>query len=263
MHSTRIAIFVATSWELTAVRSAFFSGTKQHIDGQIVYIHTVDRREYWLIPTGMGLQNARQVAVRMLRGRSFHLMVSTGFACALTDARIGGLLVGQEVLYMSGREQVCSKAIEVPGAERDALLAIATRQVPSVPVGRFVSTDRIVARASEKTHFATCTQAIGLDMESWALAEEAQRAGVPFVIVRSVSDGVDEDLPLDFNLFLRPAGWLQGLKTVLFRPSCLLGIDRLRRQSAIAARTLTEFFQRYQESVGKESDMSICQSSLS
>ena len=211
----------------------------------------------------MGLQNARQVALRMLRGRSFHLVVSTGFACALKEATIGGLLVGLEALYMSGREQVCSQAIEVPGAERDALMAVTTRLVPSVRVGRFVSTDQIVARASEKARFATCTQAIGLDMESWALAEEAQRAGIPFVIVRSVSDGADEDLPLDFNLFLRPSGWLQGLKTVLFAPSCLLGIDRLRRQSAVAGKTLTEFYLRYQESVGKELDMPICQSSLS
>lgn len=211
----------------------------------------------------MGLQNARQAAVRMLRGRSFHLMVSTGFACALKDASIGGLLVGQEALYMSGREHVCSAAIEVPGAERDALMAVIARLVPPVPVGRFVSTDQIIARASEKARFATCTQAIGLDMESWALAEEAQRAGVPFVIVRSVSDGVDEDLPLDFNLFLRPAGWFTGLKTVLCTPSCLLGINRLRRQSAVAGRALTEFFQRYRESVGKESDMTISQSKLS
>jgi len=211
----------------------------------------------------MGLQNARQVALRMLRGRSFHLVVSTGFACALKEATIGGLLVGREALYMSGREQVCSQAIEVPGAERDALMAVIPRLVPSALIGRFVSTDQIVARASEKARFATRTQAIGLDMESWALAEEAQRAGIPFVIVRSVSDGADEDLPLDFNLFLRPSGWLQGLKTVLFAPSCLLGIDRLRRQSAVAGKTLTEFYLRYQESVGKELDMPICQSSLS
>ena len=211
----------------------------------------------------MGLHNARQSAVRMLRGRAFHLVVSTGFACALKDARIGGLLVGSEALYMSGREQVCSQAIEVPGTERDALMAVITRLIPSVPIGQFVSTDRIVSRASEKAQFATRTQAIGLDMESWALAEEAQRAGVPFLVVRSVSDGVDEDLPLDFNLFLRPSGWVQGLKAVLFTPSCLLAIERLRRQSALAAKSLTAFFQRYQELVGKESDMTTCQSSLS
>lgn len=208
----------------------------------------------------MGLQNARQSAVRMLRGRSFHLMVSTGFACALKEARIGGLMVGQEALYMSGGEQACSDVIEVPGDERDIMMAMITRMEPSAQVGRFVSTDQIVGRASEKARFATCTQAIGLDMESWALAEEAQQAGVPFVIVRSVSDGIDENLPLDFNLFLRPAGWFKGLKTILLTPSCLLGIDRLRRQSAVAGKTLTEFFRRYAEFVGKESEMTTNQS---
>jgi adenosylhomocysteine nucleosidase len=112
-------------------------------------------------------------------------------------------------------------------------------------VGRFVSTDRIVGSASEKRRFARATDAIGLDMESAALAVEAQRAQVPFVIVRTVSDLLDEDLPLDFNLFLRPTGWLQGVAAVVGNPSSVAGLCRLRRQSQAAAKNLTVFFRRY------------------
>ena len=117
--------------------------------------------------------------------------------------------------------------------------------VPPERVGRFVSTDRIIGRASEKVEFAQRAQAIGLDMESWALAGEAQRAHVPFVIIRAVSDLVDEDLPLDFNLFLKPAGWLKGLTTIMAAPSCLLGLGRLRRQSKAAGEALRDCFYRY------------------
>ncbi len=252
MPSKRIAIFVATSWELDAVRSAFHPFKKQCIEEQTVYIHAVGSREYWLVQTGMGLQNAHQSAVRMLHDRSFSLMVSAGFACALREARIGGLLIGQEAIYMSGREEACSRAIDVPGDERDAMMAFIASVESSAPVGRFVSTDQIIGRASEKGRFAACTQAIGLDMESWALAEEAHRARVPFVIIRSVSDLVDEDLPLDFNLFLRPTGWLKGIGSILAAPSCLLGVGRLRRQSLVAAEALTAFFRRYAAAMATE-----------
>ncbi len=208
-------------------------------------MHAVGNKEYWLIQTGMGLQNAHRSALQILHGRSFSLMVSTGFACALRESRIGGLLVGQEAVYMGGHGATCSKAIDVPGDARDAMMASITAMEPSAQVGRFVSTDQVVGRASEKARFATDTHAIGLDMESWALAEEAHRARVPFVIIRSVSDLVDEDLPLDFNLFLRPTGWLKGIGTVLAAPTCLLGLGRLRRQSLVAAEALTAIFRSY------------------
>ena len=64
-------------------------------------------------------------------------------------------------------------------------------------------------------------------------------------IVRTVSDLVDEDLPLDFNLFLRPTGWIKGMQSLIGRPSCVVGLNRLRKQSRVAADRLTEWFQRY------------------
>lgn len=209
-------------------------------------------REYWLIQTGVGLERARQCARRVLTTESIGLVVSTGFACALGAAHIGELLVGRDVGYMSGQDGPCSRLIDIPGAEREAVLAFLNGVVPAERIGRFVSTDRIIGRAAEKAEMAQRAQAIGLDMESWALAGEAQRAQVPFVIIRSVSDLADEDLPLDFNLFLKPTDWLKGLRTILAAPSCLLGLGRLRRQSRSAGKTLTDFFRQYIAWVGTE-----------
>ncbi|HXV69045.1 MAG TPA: hypothetical protein VD738_08985 [Nitrospira sp.] len=241
----RIAIFAATSWELDAVRAALATGVEQRVDDARVWVCTVGPREYWLARTGMGLEKAGRVAARVLTHQPFSLAVSTGFACALIAAEIGTLLVGCEVVSDDGVGTEPSRTIDVPGVERDAVLTLAAESTPPAHVGRFVSVARIVGRASEKQRFARATGAIGLDMESAALAVEAQRAHVPFVVVRAVSDRVDEDLPLDFNLFLRPTEWLRGIATVLAAPSSLLGLGRLRRQSGVAAKSLTTFFQRY------------------
>jgi adenosylhomocysteine nucleosidase len=200
----------------------------------------------------VGLEKASQAASRLLHHRPFNLAVSTGFACALIQAEIGALLVGRDVVLVGVHGSEPSRAVDVPGVERDAVLALADGAVPSGHVGRFVSADRIIGSALEKGRCACATGAIGLDMESAALAIEAQRAQVPFVIVRAVSDLLDEDLPLDFNLFLRPTGWLKGIAAVLGAPSSLLGLGRLRRQSLAAAKNLTAFFQRYATAMATE-----------
>jgi adenosylhomocysteine nucleosidase len=228
-----------------AVRSAFPAGIKRHIAGHIIEMYSIDHREYWLIQTGVGLARAQDCAARVFTAQSFNLAVSTGFACALVAAHIGDLLVSRQVMYLNGVGAQLSDKLEVSGPEREVVLALAEGLVPPEHSGTFVSTDHIVGRASDKAWFAKNTQAIGLDMESFALAKEANRAHVPFVIIRSVSDLGDEDLPLDFNLFLRPTGWLQGIGRVLINPLCLLGLGRLRRQSRIAGEALTAFFRSY------------------
>jgi len=250
--SKRIAIFAATPWEMDAVQSAFPPGVERRIGGLPVIVCDVDDREYWLAQTGVGSEKAKRSAVQLLDKESFSLMVSTGFACALIAADIGALLIGREVVHGGKHSDELSEVLDVPGDERDSIVTFVRTLVPSEHIGRFVSTDRVIGRAREKRRFAQRTQAIGLDMESSALAVEAQRAGVPFVIIRSVSDLLDEDLPLDFNLFLRPTGWLKGIGTVLTTPSCLLGLGRLRRQSLVAAEALTAFFRRYAAATATE-----------
>ena len=92
---------------------------------------------------------------------------------------------------------------------------------------------------------AKMTGATGLDMESAALAEAAAERKVPFAIVRSVSDLVDENLPMDLNLFMTPVDWLKGLAACVAVPSCLGGLLRLRAQMRTASDRMSRFFERF------------------
>jgi adenosylhomocysteine nucleosidase len=180
---------------------------------------------------------------------AFDLAVSTGFACALVPAEIGALLVGSEVVSMQAE---ASDPVQVPGSERDAFLAYVGEREPAARYGRFVSVDRIVGQASDKRRYARATAAMGLDMESGALAREARQHAVPFVIARTVSDLLDEDLPLDFNLFLTPSHWLRGIVVFLANARrSVRGVMRLRRQSIQAAARLTGFFRAYIDAAGQ------------
>lgn len=233
--------------------SAFSPRIERPISGLPVFVHTRGDREYWLVQTGVGLENAGRSAAQLLDHQSFSLMVSTGFACALIAADIGALLLGREVVQRGQHNDEPSEALDVPGDERDLTVTFVESLVRPEHIGRFVSTERVIGSAREKQEVVLSTQAIGLDMESSALAAQARRARVPFVIIRSVSDLLDEDLPLDFNLFLRPTGWLKGIGAVLAAPSsCLRGLSRLRRQSLIAAKALTAFFRSYAAAMADE-----------
>ncbi|MEE8241656.1 MAG: hypothetical protein V3R16_10335, partial [Nitrospirales bacterium] len=72
-----------------------------------------------------------------------------------------------------------------------------------------------------------------------------QERHVPFVVVRAVSDLLEEDLPMDFNQFLTPAGWLPGAAACLRHPSSLVGLGRLRAQCTTAATRMTSFFREF------------------
>lgn len=182
------------------------------------------------------------------------LVISTGFACALVPAQVGDLIVGTAVSSVHGEGTWTMKNDRVlcDVAVRGDLLIVAQHAGLVARVGTVVSSETVVWQAEEKRRLQHVTEATGLDMESAAVATAAQERGVPMAIVRTVSDLVDEDLPLDFNLFLRPTGWVKGMQALIGHPSSLAGLNRLRMQSRVAADRLTEWFQCYAET-GSES----------
>lgn len=223
------------------MRAAFPGGQCDTALGRSRYRVQTGFGEYSVVQTGVGPQKACEAARAVLAQQPFALAISSGYACALRPARVGDILIGTRVAAVSADTSASLDYVEVEGPERDGWRTALGVNVKSdsASEGDFISLDRIVYRASEKMALAQRTHATGLDMESAALAGEAKSAGVPFLIVRAVSDLAQEELPLDFNLFLRPTGWAKGVWALLAHPSSLLGLVRLQRQSALAAESLT------------------------
>jgi len=193
-----------------------------------------------LMQTGMGPQKAHQIATRLLQDDKWDLVVSTGFAGALQDLPIGTLVIGDEWLddpleVSAGKPAVCdSKWV--------ARLVEVSRASLPFSVGRFVSVSCVLTQSEQKQKMASLTGATAVDMESGSIARVAKEFGVPFVIIRTISDGWREDLPLDFNNFQTLAGWLKGLCQCLISPKAWKGLFRLYRQSRVAGAQLTKFF---------------------
>lgn len=242
-----IAIFAATRWELQAVRRALAADGVAAIAGVRYHIGQQKDRIYWLIQTGVGPAAAGSVARKVLKSQPMSLVMSTGFACALIPAQVGDLIVGTAVssVHSEGAWTMGADSVLCDEAVCAGALSVARDAGLVARVGTIVSSETVVWQAEEKRRLRRATEATGLDMESAALAAAAQEYGLPMAIVRTVSDLADEDLPLDFNLFLRPTGWAKGMQTVISSPSSVAGLNRLRKQSRVAADRLTEWFQCY------------------
>jgi adenosylhomocysteine nucleosidase len=248
-----IAIFAATRWELQAVRRGLSTDRDATIAGVRCHIGQQGDRTYWLIQTGVGPTAARSVAGRVLNAQPMSLVISTGFACALVPAQVGDLIIGTSVSSVQANEtwKVGDDSVLCDAVARPGLLTVAREAGLVARIGTIVSSETVIWQAEEKHRLQRLTDAAGLDMESAALAGVAQERGLPMVIVRTVSDLADEDLPLDFNLFLRPTGWVKGMQALIVHPSSLVRLNRLRKQSRVAADRLTEWFQCYAKTDGE------------
>ncbi|NOX44894.1 MAG: hypothetical protein GXO72_04050 [Caldiserica bacterium] len=132
------------------------------------------------VRTGIG-PRARERLARALERFDPEGAVILGF-CGATHARLtpGSLILASSIRH--GAEE-----IEVPGE----LVAAAGKRLPAAEIGPIYTTEGI-ADPPEKVRLSLF--ALGVDMESFHLAQELRTRRVPFLILRCVLDTLWEDL---------------------------------------------------------------------
>ena len=72
-------------------------------------------------------------------------------------------------------------------------------------MGRIASGDKFVAEKDVKDAIIAATGGLCTEMEGAAIAQTAYRNGVPFVILRAISDKADDSAHMDYPTFERRA----------------------------------------------------------
>ena len=201
-----------------------------------------------VLQAGIGAEKARKSTQQLFAKASWDVVISTGFAGDLESDSIGSVLIGHEVFFgQDPTSHLCSTPQSIrchPDWVKTAL-SVSCMGAKSLRTGRFVSVDRVLTRSVDKQQLRASTGAVGVDMESATIGEIAQKYGIPFLIIRTISDGLSEDLPVDFNLFLKPSGWLAGVMHIMLTPSSWKGFLNLYRHSKQASLQLTQFFEEF------------------
>jgi adenosylhomocysteine nucleosidase len=112
-------------------------------------------------------------------------VVSFGLCGALDPSlTVGDLVIGEAV------------ADDADSYDADAeWIARIAALLPEAKLGRFARAERPVATAADKAELRQRTGAIAVDLESFPVAKLAQWFGVPFAVIRAVSDSADRTLP--------------------------------------------------------------------
>ena len=112
-------------------------------------------------------------------------VVSFGLCGALDPAlKVGDLVIGEAVA-----DDADSYDADAEWVARIAAL------LPEARVGRYARAEQPVATAADKAELRRRTGAIAVDLESFPIAKLARQFGVPFAVIRAVSDSAERTLP--------------------------------------------------------------------
>ncbi len=186
-----------------------------------------------LAVSGMGEDNACGTVKKMLSlypdARAY---VSVGLSAALLPELAPGDIVAATAIIetSSGSIYPCDPSLI------KSLSRIKRR------AGKFVSVSKTIITSAEKKKLAEATGAVALDMESGGAGRACTEAGIPFISIRAISDTLDEDLPVDFNLFMND-GKIRLMRLIFYllaHPARITALIQLGRNSRRACERLGE-----------------------
>lgn len=191
--------------ELRKAGSRFFSGKLEGLDVVVVQC-------------GVGKVNAAMCTQVLCDLFEVTHLVNTGIAGSLSaELDIADLVVSQDAMYHDVDAVHFGYPFgKVPGMDvvafpaDDTMIRYAFDAAESVNpghtrIGRVATGDKFVADKTTKDTIIANTQGICTEMEGAAIAQTAYRNGVPFVILRAISDKADDSAEMDYPTFERIA----------------------------------------------------------
>ena len=185
--------------------SAYFEGTLEGLPAVVVQC-------------GVGKVNAALCAQILIS--CFHVthIVNTGIAGSLcAELDIADLVVSRDAIHHDFDLRFWGRPIgQVPGMDvtafpademlmQQAFRAAETVNPGHTKLGRVASGDQFICSKEQKERIIADTAAICAEMEGASIAHAAYRNGIPFVILRAISDKADDSADMDYPTFERLA----------------------------------------------------------
>jgi adenosylhomocysteine nucleosidase len=204
--------------EMDAIRSLQTGERRRRLGGVEFHEGKLQGRPVVTAVCGVGKVNAALCAQTMLLQFQPELVLNMGVAGGLLpEMQVGDIAVASAVVqhdmdttalgeprgYLSNLRRV-----ELPcDATAVARLLAAAKSLEGVRAHRGViaTGDQFVHRQAVKEKLAREFKAIACEMEGGAIGQVCALQGVPFCVVRAISDGANDEAPVDFVTFARQA----------------------------------------------------------
>ena len=211
---TKLGIVGAMQLEVETLLAAMQDVKKTEKAVAVFYEGKLEGLDVVVVQCGVGKVNAAMCTQSLCDCFGVTHLVNTGIAgslCANLD--IADLVVSKDAMYHDfdcvhfGYEMGRVPGMDVvafPADEKMAALAFAAAESINpghTKMGKVASGDLFVAEKSAKERIIQRTGALCTEMEGAAIAHTAYRNGVPFVVIRAISDKADDSAEMDYPTF--------------------------------------------------------------
>ena len=211
---TKLGIVGAMQQEVETLLAAMQDVKKVEKLTAVFYEGKLEGLDVVVVQCGVGKVNAAMCTQSLCDCFGVTHLVNTGIAGSLcADLDIADLVVSKVAMYHDfdcvhfGYEMGRVPGMDVtafPADEKMAALAFAAAEKVNpghTKVGRVASGDLFVAERKAKERIIQRTGALCTEMEGAAIAHTAYRNGVPFVVIRAISDKADDSAEMDYPTF--------------------------------------------------------------
>ena len=211
---TKLGIIGALDVEVAALKEKMENVTSGKMAGMDFWEGKLEGLPAVVVQCGVGKVNAALCSQILCTCYGVTHLVNTGIAgslCAQLD--IGDLVVSLDAMYHDFDCHSFHYPLgQVPGMDvlafpaDETLVGYAFGAAEAVNpghtrIGRIASGDQFVNKKEKKEQIVNVTHALCTEMEGAAIAHTAYRNGVPFVILRAISDKADDSASVDYHTF--------------------------------------------------------------
>ena len=210
----KLGIIGAMQVEVETLLGCMGEKEAREIAGSVFYEGILEGLPVVVVQCGVGKVNAAICAQILCSCYGVTHLVNTGIAGSLClELDIGDLVVSRDAMYhdfdCGGFGYPIGKVpgmdtVAFPGNEAMITLAYAAAEAVNpghTRIGRVASGDQFICDKQVKDRIIANTQALCTEMEGAAIAQTAYRNGVPFVILRAISDKADNSAEMDYPTF--------------------------------------------------------------
>ncbi|MDT3606902.1 5'-methylthioadenosine/S-adenosylhomocysteine nucleosidase [Cronobacter dublinensis] len=213
----KAGIIGAMEEEVTLLRDKIDNRQTLNIAGCEIYTGTLNGVDVALLKSGIGKVSAAMGATLLLEHCKPDVVINTGSAGGLAPSlKVGDIVVSDEVRYHDadvtafgyeyGQMAGCPAAFKAD----EILIAAAQATIEQLNLhavrGLVVSGDAFINGSVNLAKIRhNFPQAIAVEMEATAIGHVCHNFGVPFVVVRAISDVADQQSHLSFEEFLAVA----------------------------------------------------------
>ena len=200
--------------EVAALKAKMENVTVTTRAGMEYYAGTLEGLSAVVVQCGVGKINAAMCTQILIDHFGVTHIVNTGIAGSLcAELDIGDLVISRDAIHHDFDLRFWGRPIgQVPGLDviafpadeklmNAAFAAAEAENAGHTKIGRVASGDQFICSKEQKEKIIADTGAICAEMEGASIAHTAYRNGVPFVIIRAISDKADDSAEMDYPTF--------------------------------------------------------------